>query len=313
MDTIAYVNEINRHQYAADMNCFAPTQPRFNFDAFCTKQLLLVRDRYTSGAVSSVYQPNEPVNVAYTLQPKYLWQDLWRRKSIGALAVDADSLFADIKHHVPNTQLASSKRAPWQDYADQFFRTLYFNLSDLYTAHAAPKVLPEVTLKPALPLAVPALPPIAVAPAQRELAVTTPYADVLGDLKRIGPWSSWKKLAPLLNTSHTQLGRIAAGEVAVPANDLARNIDEMHRFALRVDRLTAGDATAMTRLLASPRERDNMSAMDFLNRQDYRSAFSAVMEAASPKPLLAAVEPKPLRWYNEPSRDLYDTEVASDD
>jgi hypothetical protein len=309
VDTVAYVNEINMHQYAVDMSRFAPTQPRFNFDAFCTKQLLLVRDRDTSGAVSWIYQPNESANVAYSLQTNYVWQDLWCHKPVGALAVDADSLFADIKHHVPNTQLAPSKRALWQDYFDQFYRTLYFDLTDLYTVHAAPKV----TLKPALPLAVSTFPPVAVAPPQRELAVTTPYADVLGNLKRIGPWSSWKKLAPLLNTSHTQLGRIAAGEVAVPANDLARNIDEMHRFALRVDRLTSGDATVMTRLLASPRERDNMSAMDFLNRQDYRSAFSAVMEAASPKPLLAAVEPKSLRWYNEPSRDLYDTEVASDD
>jgi hypothetical protein len=100
------------------------------------------------------------------------------------------------------------------------------------------------------------------------------------------------------------LQRIANG--TLPNATVASNIDDLHRLVQRLNKVTRSNPTATLRVLTTPRARDGKSANDFLARQDYRNAFRAIMDAASPKPTIVAAEPRPLRWFDEPSRDLYE-------
>jgi hypothetical protein len=286
----------------------ASTERRFGFDAFWDMQLQLVHEPLASGAVMwFVTYPYLAAGCTPQFSPVL---DFTTPGVSGALVVDAGILFADARHRGSSTPLSATLRHFWTDIAEPTFLNTRIPLTEILAGPIVTKALPTneapPTPAPTLSTAAPVTEPT------RAIDVTTPYADVLADLKRISPWHSWKKLAPLLGTSHTQLRRITDGDVTVPSDDLARNIDELHRFVQRLSRLTNNDQTATKRLLTTPRERDGYSANDFLQRQDYRNAFRSVMEAASPRPNLVQVEPVPRRWYNEPSRDIHD-EVEPED
>lgn len=110
-----------------------------------------------------------------------------------------------------------------------------------------------------------------------------------------------------------QLQRVARGETKVPQAELASRIDELYSFVKRLSRISGGDATATTRLLTTRRVRDGATANEFLLRQDYRNAFRSVMEAASPRKAMQQVDALPYRWYDEPSKDLYDDGAERDE
>jgi hypothetical protein len=294
---------------------FASTEPRFGFDAYCTMQLLLVHEPVASGAVIWFVQSSEENIELDLIKPFSVLPDFQSWAASGALTVDAGLLFTDVHRRAWNTPLKPTWHTLWLDVARQNFRNNWRSLAEIVMLAPAPEVLPVIPIRPtlpvsplALPVAAPAQP--ATAPAQ-PIDIERPYSNVLEEIKTIGPWS-WKKLAKLLGTSHTQLGRIVS-EGAIPSDELAPRIDELHRFALRLTRLTRGDAIVTKRLLTTPRERDRQSANDFLACYDYRGAFRAVMEAASPRLQVAAVETVPRLWYDKPSRDLYDDEVGPEE
>lgn len=291
---------------------FASTEPRFGFDAYCTMQLLLVHEPVASGAVLWFGQyPEENIELDL-VKPFSLLPDFQSWAASGALTVDAGLLFTDAHHRAWNTPLKPTWHTLWLDVARHNFRKNWHSLAEMVMLAPAPELLPVIPIRPPLPL-----PPPVTADSQpaavlaRPIDIARPYSDVLEEIKNTGPWS-WKKLGKLLGTSHTQLGRIVS-EGAVPSDELAPRIDELHRFTQRLTRLTRGDAIVTKRLLTTPRERDRQSANDFLELHDYRNAFRAVMETASPRLQVAAVETVPRRWYDEPSRDLYDNEVAPEE
>jgi len=246
------------------------------------------------------------------VKPFSLLPDFQSWAASGALTVDAGLLFTDAHHRAWNTPLKPTWHTLWLDVARHNFRKNWHSLAEMVMLAPAPELLPVIPIRPPLPL-----PPPVTADSQpaavlaRPIDIARPYSDVLEEIKNTGPWS-WKKLGKLLGTSHTQLGRIVS-EGAVPSDELAPRIDELHRFTQRLTRLTRGDAIVTKRLLTTPRERDRQSANDFLEQHDYRNAFRAVMETASPRLQVAAVETVPRRWYDEPSRDLYDNEVAPEE
>jgi hypothetical protein len=286
---------------------FAATEPRFGFDAYCNMQLLFVHEPVASGAVMWFGQYSDESVELDILRP-FSVPDFSACAASGALAVDAGLLFTDVHYRAWSTPLKPTWRTLWLDVARHNFHKNWIPLSETVT------VLPNYDVLPTISLTSPAPPPPLAAgtPAVTAIDIATPYSEVVADLKRSGPWSSLKKLAKFLGTSHTQLGRILKEDV-VPNDELAPRIDELHRFNQRLARLTQGDATVTKRLLTTPRERDNLSANDFLEQCDYRNAFRAVMEAASPRSQLAPVQVVPRRWYDEPSRDLHDDEVEPED
>jgi transcriptional regulator with XRE-family HTH domain len=296
-------------EYQGDFESFAPTQPRFGFDAYWNLQWLLVREPVASGAVMWFGQnPDETIEVDI-VKPFPMLPDFRSCAASGALAVDAGVLFTDTYHRVSSTPLKPTWHTLWLDVARHNFRNNWRALAETVMFMPATELLPVMPTLPAFSRPRPQLegPPPALAPAP-PVGIATPYSNVIADLKQITPWSL-KKLAKLLGTSHTQLGRILNDGV-VPSDELAPRIDELHRFAQRLSRLTHGDATITKRLLTTPRERDRKSAIDFLDRYDYRNAFRAVMETASPRLEVAPIEAVQRRWYDEPSRDLYDDEIA---
>lgn len=289
----------------------ASTEPRFGFDAFCKVQLLLVREPIASGVVMWFGQyPEESIELDF-YKPFSLLPDFSSYAASGALTMDAGLLFTNAHGRLWNTPLVPSWHTPWFDIARHYFRKNWLPLSDVITFAPAPELATIAPLESAwTPLPLPS--PTAATETAALVDITTPYSKILDYLIKRGPWTSRKKLGKVLGTSHTQVGRILKDD-AIPNDEVAPRIDELHRFQQRLSRLTNGDATATKRLLTTPRERDGLAANDFLERQDYRNAFRAVMEAASPRPEVASVEAVPRRWYDEPSRDLYDDEVAPDD
>lgn len=274
-------------------------------------QLLLVREPVASGAVIWFGQYPEEAIELDVVRPFTALPDSRSCATSGALAVDANLIFTDLSYRVWSTPLKPSWHTFWLDIARHNFRQNWRSRAEIITLAPAPELLPIEPPRPALhPLPLPA--PVPVAAVAEFVDIGTPYSKVLADLKQIGPWSSLKKLAKLLGSSHTQLGRIL-NEGALPSDELAPRLDDLHRFAKRLARLTHGDAIVTKRLLTTKRERDQRSANDFLESYDYRNAFRAVMEAASPRPEVAVVEAVPRRWYDEPSRDLYDDEVVPEE
>jgi hypothetical protein len=294
---------------------FASTEPRFGFDAYCTMQLLLVHEPVASGAVIWFGQyPDENLELEL-VKPFALLPNFQSWAASGALTLDAGLLFTDAGHRAWSTPLKASWHTLWLDVARHNFRKNWQSLAEMVMLAPAQELLPVIATRSklpppplALPVAMLALPAAALAQAND---IARPYSDVLDEVKNVGPWS-WKKLGKLLGTSHTQLRRIVS-EGAVPSDELAPRIDELHRFTLRLARLTRGDVIVTKRLLTTPRERDQQSVNSFLERHDYRNAFRTVMEVASPRMQVAAVEAAPRRWFNEPSRDLYDNEVAPEE
>ncbi|MGP6159582.1 MAG: hypothetical protein ACLPYS_19080 [Vulcanimicrobiaceae bacterium] len=264
-------------QFVAEIGRFAPTTAdRFAFDTYCSVQMLLFLEPSASGAVSwDVLSPNVTFDNALLTKLVPIQAEVRTPAASGVLLLDTNLIFS------------SSATPNWNTPLRPLLLTF------------------EQTALPARPLVAPIAPkPICLTPPVVDLA--TPYAILLDEHHATSPWRSWKKLARLLGTSHTQLRRIAEGKVAVPSTDVAHRIDELHRFARRLERLSRGNGTVTTRLLTTQRARDQRSANDLLGIHDYKNAFRAVMDAASPRPHTAGVETVPRRWYDEPSRDLYD-------
>lgn len=274
----------------------SPTTERFHFDVYCEIQLFLFSEPAASGAV---LWDGSRSNAAVDDMPFHVisWESLRPERTApmvsGALLVDAGFIFSVCRDCNTSTPLHGwSTFDLWKDTA-------------LYDAR--PGVIEQqVSLLPSVSRPE----PLALAPVPAAIAeLATPYAELLNDLRATSPWRSWKKLASSLGTSHTQLRRIADGTVAVPGPDLAQRIDELHRFARRLARLSNGNPTVETRLLTTRRARDGKTATDFLRTCAYRDAFHAVMDAASPRPRVPAIAAVPLRWYDEPSRDLHDDRI----
>jgi hypothetical protein len=272
----------------------SPTSNRFWLDCYWDQQIFSLLSPQISGAWSwDVQKPIADIDIHYMnivglTRYRYV-AELKAPAAIGAILVDADSIFSNERHVVWNTNLAPSLSTR------RGLRNLNYDFWAAGPIEAMPApehVLPKPELyKPQLPMV--------------QIELETPHATLLKELHRDSPWNSWKKLETVLGeASHTQLQRVAAGTMPSPA--LATNIDDLHRFAQRLNKITRGNPTATLRVLATPRARDGKSANDFLAGQDYRNAFRAVMDAASPKPTIAAAESRPLRWFDEPSRDLYE-------
>jgi hypothetical protein len=259
--------------------------------------VFLFLDPAASGAVSwDLLSPSFSFDKALLRELTSLQAEVKTPAASGALLLDTNLIFSGSVNPNWNTPLKPLLLTFWKDVLLQSFR-------DAWTTLVEQAALPA---RPAI-----ALEPLRLAPTV-DVDLATPYAVLLNELHATSPWRSWKKLAPLLGTSHTQLRRIADGTVAVPSADVAQRIDELHRFARRLKRLSRGNDTVTTRLLTAQRARDNRSANDFLEIHDYRNAFRAVMDAASPRTRTAAVETVPRRWYDEPSRDLYDDGIEHD-
>jgi hypothetical protein len=260
----------------------APTSDRFQLDNYWAIQLFSSFSPQISGALSwEVPEPIATSDVRYTniaRMTRYMG-NAKAPAAIGAILIDADSFFSNEHGIAWNTNL------PPFLLTARGLRTLNHNFSALGNIEtmSAPK--------PALPMV-------------RTIELETPHGALLEELRRNSPWTSWKKLETVLGASHTQLQRIANG--TLPSATIASNIDDLHRFHQRLNKITRSNPTATLRVLTTPRARDGKSANDFLARQDYRNAFRAVMDAASPKPTIVAAEPRPLRWFDEPSRDLYE-------
>ena len=137
------------------------------------------------------------------------------------------------------------------------------------------------------------------------------YASLLleiHDTKILGHavWS-WRGLEEILGRSHTQLQRIASRQ-ALPSTDVAQGIDELSRLLRRLRALTQGNEVAMWRGLTTPRERDSLSALQQLERREFRKAFGAIVDTLALRPELAPIDVPPLRWYDEPSVAMHDRE-----
>jgi hypothetical protein len=285
-------------QFVAGVERFAPTTAdRFVFDTYCSVQVFLFLEPAASGAVLwDVLPPNFSFDKAL-LAP--LQAEVRTPAASGALLLDTNLIFSSLLNPNWNTPLKPLLLTFWKDVL-------------LQSSHDALTTLQQVAL-PASPLIAPIASEPVAHPAPLDVVdLETPYALLINELRATSPWRSWKKLAPLLGTSHTQLRRIAEGVVAVPSADVAQRIDALHRFARRLERLSKRNDTVTTRLLTMQRARDQRSANDFLALHDYRNAFRAVMDAASPRPHAASVETVPRRWYDEPSRDLYDDGIEHD-
>lgn len=251
---------------------FASTEPRFGFDAYCTVQLLLVHEPVASGAVIWFVQSSEENIELDLIKPFAVLPDSQTRAASGALTIDASLLFTDAHHRAWNTPLKPTWRTLWLEVARQNFRKNWQqSLAEIVMLSPEPELLatisvqPTSAMSPLLPVAASAQP--ATEPA-RPIDIARPYSEILEEIKTIGPWS-WKKLAKLLGTSHTQLGRIVS-EGAIPSDELAPRIDELYRFVLRLARLTRGDAIVTKRLLTTPRERTG-------NRQTISSNVTTIV------------------------------------
>lgn len=279
-------------QVRSEVRQFAPTtMDRFDFDDYCSMQVFLVLEPAASGAVLWDMPQQQHISLEPTIS--------------GALLLDSNQLFKSPSHANwntslqsltttnQNTRLTGGSYGGWSKFFDYF--------SELIAKTTAAMAQPLVNT-----------PPEIVNPELAAPELTTPYANLLCDLHTTSPWRSWKKLEPLLGTSHTQLQRIAKGTVEVPQADLATRIDELYSFAKRLTRVSGGDVTATTRLLTTRRARDRKSANDFLLEHDYKSAFRAIMEAASPRKILPLIDAVPRRWYDEPSVDIYDDRIEPD-
>lgn len=287
-------------QIRSEVQRFAPsTMERFDFDSYCSMQVFLFLEPAASGAVlwdmPSQYFKTEDISRA----PVFPYISPEPTIS-GALLLDSNQLFKNSLQISWDTSLQSLTTTTKKT---NLLGGIYTGWTKLFDYIA------EFIAKPAVSVMQPeiSMPPTADIP-----ELTTPYANLLRDLHENSPWRSWKKLEPLLGTSHTQLQRIAKGTVEIPQDDLATRIDELYRFAKRLTRVSGGDATATTRLLTTRRARDSKSANDFLLQHDYKSAFRAVMDAASPRKALPTIDAVPRRWYDEPSVDLYDDGIEPD-
>lgn len=265
-----------------------PTTDLFQFDHFWKGVLFL--EQTVSGVITYDFQSPGRWTTSYQ-------SNAGPAREQGALFLDCTEIFEPRGDAVWNTTLRHSRTSLPRE-------NLLKAVGDLYIEDRPAFFSSPVKASGLM------LPASAVT---RSPDITTPYAELLKELYLVAPWRSWKKLAPLLGASHTQLRRIAEGAVSVPGDDLAARIDELHWFARRLQDLSRGNVTAMTRLLTTRRSRDRRSANDFLAMHDYRNAFRATMEAASPRPSLASVQGVPRRWYDEPSTDIYDDGTDSDD
>jgi len=285
----------------AEIERFAPTTAdRFGFDTYCSVQVFLFLEPAASGAVlwdvlSPTFSFDKLLTKLTPIQP-----EVRTPAASGALLVDTNLIFSSSVNPNWNTPLKPLLLTFWKDVLLQGLHDASAALIEKVAVRAHPSIEPN------------ALESIHLTSPGDVVNLATPHAVLLKELHTTRPWNSWKKLAPLLGSSHTQLRRIAEGAVDVPSADVAQRIDELHAFARRVERLSKGNYTVKTRLLTTQRPRDQKSANDFLRIQDYRNAFQAVMDAASPRPRTAAVEAVPRRWYDEPSRDLYEDGVEYD-
>lgn len=279
------ITPVKSGQFVTAVERFAPTTAdRFGFDRYCSVLVYRFLGPAASGAVSwDVPSPRFSSNAAPSAKSMPLQAEVTTPAASGALLLDTNLIFSSSVNPNWNTPLKPLVLTFWK----------------------GPSVPPPVAPAASDAIYLPRLTDV--------VDLATPYAVLLNNLHATSPWKSWKKLAALLGTSHTQLQRIAGGVVSVPGADVAQRIDELHRFARRIDRLGKGNETVTTRLLTTRRARDNQSANDFLTVHDYRNAFQAVMDAASPRPRMAAVDPVPRRWYDEPSRDLNDDGIEHDE
>lgn len=287
-------------QIRSEVRQFAPiTTERFNFDSYCSVQVFLFLEPDASGAVlwdMPLHLKTEDIS---TWAPAFPYVALEPIIS-GALLLDSNQLFKSSLDVSWNTSLQSLTATPPRANVLGGIYSGWTKLFDYMSALITKPAAPAAQAHPSVPTSISAT------------ELTTPYADLLRDLHATSPWRSWKKLEPLLGTSHTQLQRIVKGSVEVPQDDVATRIDDLYNFARRLTRLSGGDATATTRLLTTRRARDGKSANDFLLEYDYKSAFRAVMDAASPRRTLPTSDAVPRRWYDERSVDLYDDGTESD-
>lgn len=121
---------------------------------------------------------------------------------------------------------------------------------------------------------------------------------------------SWRELEEILGSSHTNLQRIAKRE-SKPSHELGKKILDLHRFIRRLEAVTNANTDTMKRTLECPNERSGRNAQALLREGNFKKAFSAVMDAVSPR--LPAIEPLPLLWYDEPSRAIWDDEPTGDE
>jgi hypothetical protein len=286
-------------QMRAEVDQFSPTTTeRFDFDSYCAAQVFLFLEPAASGAVfwnlPQLCSGAEEVDVgAFVAENPF---GVIEPTISGALFLDSNQLFWNAHCANWNTSLQPlphRSRSALPFVANVGWSNFLEYLYSFFARYANPASDAE--------------------PSSLSLPLSTPYADLLKELYSASPWRSWKKLGPLLGTSHAQLQRIAKRRIAVPQADLASRIDDFYTFFKRLAHLSGGDATTTTRLLTTRRARDGESANEFLLRQDYRNAFRAIMEAASPRRILPHVDVTPYRWYDEPSKDLYSDGDETDD
>jgi hypothetical protein len=116
---------------------------------------------------------------------------------------------------------------------------------------------------------------------------------------------SWLDLEEILGSSRTNLQRIAKRK-SESSHELGKKILDLHRFVRRLEAVTDANTDTMKRTLECPSERNGRNAQDLLRERNFKKAFSAVMDAVSPR--IPAIEPLPLLWYDEPSRAIWDDE-----
>jgi hypothetical protein len=221
-----------------------------------------------------------------TRQEQYKYEPLLR---FGTVYVDAHEIFGS--HAVENTPIISFGNWTQLPSSKVIQAPLYLTERPA-SAPRRQLVEPQTTT--------PMLPP--------ELAVG--FDSLLNEIHESKIWS-WRDMSAFLGPSHTELQRIAKGKAVPP--DVGQRIDDFHRFFQVVQRATGGNRLALQRALVTPRDRDGYTADRHLREGNFRLAYQAVMDVISPRPRVATVERRPLKWYSAPSRALHDTDESGPD
>lgn len=122
------------------------------------------------------------------------------------------------------------------------------------------------------------------------------YDEILDEIRSFDVWS-WRRLATLLGSSHTELTRIAKGQ-KLPSRTLAPKIDELHRFVQRLMLLTRRSKPAIRRALTTHSTRFAKSAEDMLRTGDYSDAWLIAANSIRQRPDLRRVPNYALTRYD---------------
>jgi hypothetical protein len=138
---------------------------------------------------------------------------------------------------------------------------------------------------------------------------TIPHSEIIGSICNTKLWSM-RRIASILNVSIAQISRIKNGAVA--SAETGHRIDELSQFVSRLQKVTNNNPHLMKRVLTATPDQGGRSAKEWLAEHDLRRAFSAVMDALSPRPRPIDVGPHDLLWYDEPSRAIFDQDGNHD-